>query len=146
MKNEQIIKEVTNIVCDYYSLLEDEIKEKTRKREIVQARQIAMKLSYELCKNAPLSYIGKKLGGKDHATVLYAIRTVSNLIESDREYRKEYEAILKKVEAITKDEPEQKEMTIEEFLKELKDRDIIFDFQYRNAVNYLYSLQSKKVS
>ena len=59
---------------------------KTRKREIVQARQIAMYLSRSLTKTS-LSSIGSQLGGKDHATVLHACNTVSDLMDTDRSFR-----------------------------------------------------------
>ena len=57
-----------------------------RKREIVQARQIAMYLSRNLTKTS-LSSIGAQLGGKDHATVLHACNTVGDLMDTDRSFR-----------------------------------------------------------
>jgi chromosomal replication initiator protein len=64
----------------------DLISSKTRKREIVQARQIAMFFAKSLTKNS-LATIGSQIGGKDHATVLHACKTVNNLIETDKRFK-----------------------------------------------------------
>lgn len=53
----------------------------TRRRDLVIARQISMLLSKENTRQS-LSYIGYHIGRKDHATVLHAIKTVKNLIET----------------------------------------------------------------
>ena len=58
----------------------------TRKREIVQARQIAMYLSRTLT-NTSLDSIGSQIGGKNHATVLHACNTVCDLMDTDRTFR-----------------------------------------------------------
>ncbi|MFA6713490.1 MAG: helix-turn-helix domain-containing protein, partial [Bacteroidales bacterium] len=69
---------------------------KTRKREIVQARQIAMYLSRNLTKTS-LASIGSQIGGKDHATVLHAYNTVCDLIDTDRSFRQFVSDIEKKL-------------------------------------------------
>ncbi|PKO01531.1 MAG: hypothetical protein CVU43_12600 [Chloroflexi bacterium HGW-Chloroflexi-5] len=65
---------------------------KLRDRHIVEARQIAMYISKQ-CTKASLAKIGLTCGGKDHATVLHACKTVSNLLETDVEYRKKYREV-----------------------------------------------------
>jgi chromosomal replication initiator protein len=60
---------------------------KSRKRHIVQARQIAMYMSRNLISNCSLSTIGTEIGGKDHATVLHACTTVSDLMSTDKTFR-----------------------------------------------------------
>ncbi len=77
---------ITKVVCDYFSLTPDSLYYKTRKREIVQARQIAMYFSKNLTKSS-LAAIGSQIGGKDHATVLHACRTVANLKDTDKNFR-----------------------------------------------------------
>jgi chromosomal replication initiator protein len=77
---------IQKIVCDYFSLTIDMLKSKTRKREIVQARQIAMYFSKKMTKSS-LASIGAYCGGKDHATVLHACRTVENLFETDKQFK-----------------------------------------------------------
>lgn len=88
---------IQKTVCNYYGLEIDSLQSKTRKREIVQARQIAMYFSKNLT-NSSLSVIGSKIGKKDHATVLHACKTILNLIETDRDFKnqiREIEAQLK---------------------------------------------------
>ena len=77
---------IQKVVCDYFNLSLELMKSKTRKREVVQARQIAMYFSKSLTKSS-LATIGAHCGGKDHATVLHACRTVNNLIETDKRFR-----------------------------------------------------------
>ena len=69
---------IQKVVCDYFDLPIELLKSKTRKREIVQARQIAMYFAKKMTKSS-LANIGLHCGGKDHATVLHACRTVNNL-------------------------------------------------------------------
>jgi chromosomal replication initiator protein len=71
-------------------------KSKTRKREVVQARQISMYFSKKMTKSS-LASIGAHCGGKDHATVLHACRTVNNLQETDKHFRKYLEDLEKKL-------------------------------------------------
>ena len=77
---------IQKIVCDYFELPLETLKSKTRKREVVQARQLAMYFSKSLTKSS-LSAIGAHCGGKDHATVLHACRTVNNLMETDKKFK-----------------------------------------------------------
>jgi len=75
------------------------LKSKTRKREIVQARQLTMYFSKQLTKNS-LAAIGAQCGNKDHATVLHACRTVSNLAETDKRFRTYVDDIKKKLNLV----------------------------------------------
>lgn len=77
---------IQKVVCDYFDMPIDLIKSKTRKREIVQARQLTMYFAKQLTKNS-LATIGAQCGNKDHATVLHACRTVNNLAETDKRFR-----------------------------------------------------------
>ncbi|MDR1866066.1 MAG: chromosomal replication initiator protein DnaA [Bacteroidales bacterium] len=83
---------IRQVVSDYYRLDEDHLLSNTRKREIVQARQVAMYLSKQFTKTS-LKNIGAQLGNKDHATVLHACRTVNNLIETDRHFKTQIEEL-----------------------------------------------------
>jgi len=80
------IEYIQKVVCDYFDLPIELMKSKTRKREVVQARQIAMYFSKKMTKSS-LANIGMHCGGKDHATVLHACRTVNNLAETDKNFR-----------------------------------------------------------
>jgi chromosomal replication initiator protein len=77
---------IQKVVCDYFGLPVDQMNTKTRKREIVQARQVAMYFSKKHTKSS-LATIGLQCGNKDHATVLHACKTIANLIETDKQFR-----------------------------------------------------------
>ena len=85
-QNDVTIDKVQKVVCDYFNISRDELVSKTRKRQIVQARQIAMYMSRNLI-NCSLSTIGMEIGGKDHATVLHACTTVNDLMSTDKSFR-----------------------------------------------------------
>lgn len=87
---------IHKIVCDYFNLPIELIKSKTRKREIVQARQIAMYFAKKMTKWS-LANIGAQCGGKDHATVLHACRTVNNLAETDKQFKGYLDDLKKKL-------------------------------------------------
>jgi len=87
---------IQKIVCDYFDLSIDMLKSKTRKREVVQARQISMFFSKKMTKSS-LASIGAQCGGKDHATVLHACRTVLNLAETDKQFKGYLEDLEKKL-------------------------------------------------
>ena len=72
---------------DGANITKEDILSKSRKRNIVQARQIAMYLSRNMLK-CSLSTIGAELGGKDHATVMHACSTVSDMMSTDRNFKK----------------------------------------------------------
>jgi chromosomal replication initiator protein len=87
---------IQKVICDYFDMPIDLLKSKTRKREIVQARQLAMYFSKQLTKNS-LASIGAQCGNKDHATVLHACRTVNNLTETDKRFRTYVDDLRKKL-------------------------------------------------
>ena len=78
---------IKTTVCDYFNIAMDQLKSKTRKREIVQSRQVAMYFAKTYTKNS-LASIGSQIGGKDHATVLHACKTVNNLMETDKRFKR----------------------------------------------------------
>ncbi|HRN40661.1 MAG: chromosomal replication initiator protein DnaA [Flavobacteriales bacterium] len=87
---------IQKVVCDYFEMPIDHLKSKTRKREVVQARQIAMYFSKQMTKSS-LATIGMHCGGKDHATVLHACKTVNNLMDTDKRFRGYIEDLKKKI-------------------------------------------------
>ena len=90
VKNSQCdltIDHIQQIIADYFNLDIESLHSKTRKRNVVQARQLAMFFSKKYTKSS-LSTIGSQIGQRDHATVLHACKTVENLIETDREFKK----------------------------------------------------------
>lgn len=87
-KSEFSIDKVQKTVCEYFNISQEEILSKSRKRHIVQARQIAMYLCRNLIANCSLASIGAEIGGKDHATVLHACMTVNDLMHTDKVFKK----------------------------------------------------------
>jgi chromosomal replication initiator protein len=90
------IEYIQKVVCDYFELPIEMLKSKTRKREVVQARQISMYFAKKMTKSS-LANIGAHCGGKDHATVLHACRTVLNLSETDKSFKVYLEDLEKKL-------------------------------------------------
>lgn len=83
---EVTIDYIQKVVCDYFNIPIDSIQSRTRKREIVQARQLTMYFAKKMTKSS-LAIIGLQCGNKDHATVLHACKTVANLAETDKQFR-----------------------------------------------------------
>ena len=77
---------IQKVICDYFDIPIETMKSKTRKREIVQCRQLAMYFSKQMTKSS-LAMIGKHCGNKDHATVLHACKTVNNLADTDKRFK-----------------------------------------------------------
>jgi len=95
-KREVSIDYIQKIVSDYFQMDVDTLQSKTRKRHIVQARQLAMFFAKKFTK-ASLASIGSQIGKRDHATVLHACKTVDNLSSTDKQFRKYVEDIGKKL-------------------------------------------------
>jgi DNA repair ATPase RecN len=106
------IPQIQFIVEEYFNLKPGSIQIKTRKSEIIQARQIAMYFSKKLTKSS-LTSIGTQIGQKDHATVLHAIKTVNNLIDTEKKYKTDIEEIGKRLEEPTITKEEIKEAILE---------------------------------
>ncbi|PIQ67057.1 MAG: chromosomal replication initiator protein DnaA [Candidatus Zambryskibacteria bacterium CG_4_9_14_3_um_filter_40_16] len=76
------VKEVVKIVADFYQIPEENIYEKTRRKEIIKPRQVAM---YILREDFSISYpsIGQKLGGRDHTTVIHSCEKIKGCLLND---------------------------------------------------------------
>ena len=95
-KREVSIDYIQKVVSDYFQMDVDTLQSKTRKRHIVQARQLAMFFAKKFTK-ASLASIGSQIGKRDHATVLHACKTVNNLSTTDKQFRKYVEDLTKKL-------------------------------------------------
>ena len=95
-KREVSIDYIQKVVSDYFQMDIDTLQSKTRKRHIVQARQLAMFFAKKFTK-ASLASIGSQIGQRDHATVLHACKTVDNLSSTDKQFRKYVEDLTKKL-------------------------------------------------
>lgn len=101
---------ILETVCSVKHLNPDDVLQPTRKREITQARQICMTLAYEY-QLGSLYTVGKFYGGKDHATVLHAKKTVKNDCDTSRAYRSDYEYLKAKIDNEITDKPVVKAVT-----------------------------------
>jgi len=95
-KREVSIDYIQKVVSDYFLMDVEVLQSKTRKRHIVQARQLAMFFAKKFTK-ASLASIGSQIGKRDHATVLHACKTVNNLSSTDKQFRKFVEDLTKKL-------------------------------------------------
>jgi chromosomal replication initiator protein len=91
------IDAIQKLVCEYYDIGYDKLQAKTRKREIVQARQISMYLAKKFTKNS-LKTIGEHFGGRDHTTVIHSCQTVNDLMDTDNLFRDQVKELQQKVQ------------------------------------------------
>jgi chromosomal replication initiator protein len=83
---ELTIEQIQKLVCDHFDMPVDVLKSKTRKRHIVQARQISMYFAKNMT-GTSLANIGRHFGGRDHSTVIHACQTVNDLMETDSKFK-----------------------------------------------------------
>jgi chromosomal replication initiator protein len=91
------IETITKIVCEQLGVAENKIRDKTRKKEIVLARQIAMYLAKELTLSS-LKTIGLHFGGRDHSTVIHACNSIEDYKSKDSSFQNIVDEIKNKVE------------------------------------------------
>jgi chromosomal replication initiator protein len=91
------IETITKVVCDHLGVAENKIRDKTRKKEIVLARQIAMFLAKELTLSS-LKTIGLHFGGRDHSTVIHACNSIEDYKSRDSSLQGIIDDIRNKVE------------------------------------------------
>ena len=94
------IEDIQRAVCDYFEIPDDLLRGKGRKKEIALARQIAMYLSKQMT-HYTLKSIGLHFGGRDHTTVIHAVRTVESMLNGskmDNHVKEAIESLQKKVE------------------------------------------------
>ncbi len=86
------VAEIRDMVCDFYGVSLESLLSESRKREIVQARQVAMYFAKIKTKDS-LTTIGTTIGKRNHATVLHACKTVQDLIDTDKSFRSSIEEL-----------------------------------------------------
>ncbi|MEL6675176.1 MAG: chromosomal replication initiator protein DnaA [Bacteroidota bacterium] len=96
VSREITIESIQQIVSEHLGVEIDLMKAKTRKRDIVQARQIAMFFAKELTRHS-LKSIGLHFGGRDHSTVIHALQTVNDLITTDKLFKQNVQDIRKRI-------------------------------------------------
>jgi chromosomal replication initiator protein len=80
------LEQIQRMVAEHFNLPEDNLQGKTRKRNIVMARQLSMYLAKNLT-NYSLVKIGNTFGGRDHSTVIYSIRAIKDLLDTDEKFK-----------------------------------------------------------
>jgi chromosomal replication initiator protein len=91
------IESIQEYVCDYFGIDTNKVREKTRKQEIVEARQMAMFLAKKFTKSS-LKTIGLHFGGRDHSTVIHAISTVEERVSSNDKHKRILNELEQKIE------------------------------------------------
>ena len=86
-------------VAEYYQVPLEQLKSKSRKREIVMARQTAMYLSKQYTHHS-LKSIGHYFGGRDHTTVIHAVQTINDLLDTDTPFRRSFEGLQQKIKSL----------------------------------------------
>ena len=86
------VDKIVKTVAEYYNVDINSINTKSRKREIVLVRQTAMFLAKKHL-DLSTSKIGQQIGRRDHATVLHACKTISNLLDTNKQFRSEMNEI-----------------------------------------------------
>ncbi len=88
---------ITQIVCNYFEVDENKVREKNRKQEVVLARQVAMFLSKKLTKSS-LKTIGLHFGGRDHSTVIHACNGIEQRLSDDSSTKQIVETLRNKIQ------------------------------------------------
>ena len=87
---------IQKTVGEYFNISIDDMKAKTRKKEVVIARQVAMHFAKDYT-NHSLKSIGYHFGGRDHSTVIYALQSVSDMIDTNSKFKYSIEELKKKI-------------------------------------------------
>lgn len=95
-KKELTLETIQQVVCEMFSVSKKDFFSTKRTKDVALARQVAMCLTKEHT-SMSLKAIGQALGGKSHATVLHAIKTVANLAETDADFKGVLEEIKSKL-------------------------------------------------
>ncbi len=90
------IEDIIENVCEYFHIEPENLQVNSRKREVVMARQIAMYFAKELTSES-LATIGQKIGKRNHSTVLYACKTITDMMETDKDFERQIRTIEGKI-------------------------------------------------
>ena len=100
MRSPVSIEYIQKTVSSYFDLPIDLLRAKTRKQEVVGARQLAMYLSKDLTSSS-LKTIGLHFGGRDHSTVIHACQSVEDRIKTDDGYKRQFDELRRRIELRT---------------------------------------------
>lgn len=91
------IDQIVDHTATVFGISADQLRAKTRKKDVVKARQVAMYLSKQLTQHS-LVTIGLHFGGRDHSTVIHAVESVTKMIAQDAALRQRLDAMQKHLE------------------------------------------------
>jgi len=99
LEKEVNIDRIQQSVSRYFSISVDDLKDKTRRKEVATARQVAMYFAKEYT-DYSLKQIGQYFGGRDHSTVIHAVQCVHNLIDTDKSFKRTVDDLKKQLQAV----------------------------------------------
>ncbi len=89
-------KNIIQAVAEFYDINTTDLIDRCRKKEVVYPRQVAMYLMREELKKS-FPFIGEKLGGRDHTTVMYACDKLTKEVEKNETLQQELNSIKEKI-------------------------------------------------
>ncbi|TWU57871.1 helix-turn-helix domain-containing protein [Rubripirellula reticaptiva] len=90
------LSSITNAVARYFKMKASELRSSSRKQNLVRARSLAMLLARQMTGKS-MHQIGDHFGGRDHTTVLHAIRKTQSLLENDSDLRRAADEVTEKL-------------------------------------------------
>ena len=87
-----------SVVCDHFNVSIEDIKSSKRNKELVYPRQVIMYLCRSMT-GATYKEIASLLGGRDHSTIMYGERSISDMMEKDESTRRTIETIVNKLKS-----------------------------------------------
>lgn len=91
---------IEKVICEFYAITSNDLKGKSKKKEIATGRQIAMYLAKQLTESS-LKTIGLHFGGRDHSTVIHAVNTIARRIEAEGEDQGRINEIRRRIELVS---------------------------------------------
>ena len=143
----KLIESIEKIICEGQQVTLDQVRQNTRKGEIVFARQLLMYFTW-LTKCGTQEEIGSRYAGRDHATVVHAVKMINNYIETDKHKAKligEYHNAIGGVISVLFELEILKEAItpIKTEIEELKDKALLIQSLSNNIENKIGEYMSK---
>jgi chromosomal replication initiator protein len=98
-KKEITVEDVKQTVCDHFNLKVSQIDSRERTQRIAYARQLAMYLAEHMTHTSHMQ-IGRLIGNRNHATVVHALKQISDMMTTDHHVRDEVEELTMKIKAL----------------------------------------------
>ncbi|MBR9976089.1 MAG: chromosomal replication initiator protein DnaA, partial [Bacteroidetes bacterium] len=100
-KKDLTVEQIQKVVADNFNVLENALRAKSRKQEVVLPRQVAMYLAKNLTR-ASLKTIGLHFGGRDHSTIIHACKSIERAVQADDSLREKVEQLEKQLSYISR--------------------------------------------